>query len=222
MANLYKLTGVCKRFPMKGGYVDALKDVNLSLDSGKWIALVGRSGSGKTTLLQLLGGLDRPSSGEILFEGRSMAGMSSSALTELRRNRIGFVFQSYHLFPELDSIENAVLPAMRWGADRDLAVRNATEWLVKFGLESRLHHRPQELSGGEQQRVAIARALVNSPDIILADEPTGNLDKKAAEGIVSIINDVRQETCKTLIMVTHDLELASRADEIIELGKASG
>jgi ABC-type lipoprotein export system ATPase subunit len=178
---------------------------------------VGQSGSGKTTLLQLLGGLDRPTSGSILLDGDDIGRMSSSKLTELRRRRIGFIFQSYHLFPELNSLENAVLPALHWGQDRDAAEKFVRELLSHFGLAGRLTHRPSELYGGEQQRVAIARALVNNPDIILADEPTGNLDRKAADDIIRIINDVRKDSGKTLVMVTHDQEMANRADAVFNL-----
>lgn len=217
MNTLYTLKNLCKRFKMTGGYVEVLRDLNLTVEKGKWLALVGQSGSGKTTLLQLLGGLDRPTSGSILLDGDDIGRMSSSKLTELRRRRIGFIFQSYHLFPELNSLENAVLPALHWGQDRDAAEKFARELLSHFGLAGRLTHRPYELSGGEQQRVAIARALVNNPDIILADEPTGNLDRKAADDIIRIINDVRKDSGKTLVMVTHDQEMANRADAVFNL-----
>ena len=218
---LYKLVGITKRFRMTNGYVEVLHDLNLTIECGKWVALVGRSGCGKTTLLQLLGGLDRPTSGSILLDGEDLVKCSETRLTALRLKRIGFIFQSYHLFPELSALENAVLPALHWGMDRDDAEKRAREWLERFGLGHRLAHRPMELSGGEQQRVAIARALINRPDIILADEPTGNLDKGASEEIMSIINSVRQTSPMTLIMVTHDQELAKRADRIIQLQNQS-
>lgn len=221
MSTLYTLKNVCKRFKMTNGFVEVIRGLDMTIENGKWVALVGRSGSGKTTLLQLLGGLDRPTSGEIILDGQNIAKMSSGKLTELRRRRIGFIFQSYHLFPELSSLENAVLPALRWRNSRDDAEKRARQWLERFGLGSRITHRPYELSGGEQQRVAIARALINNPDIILADEPTGNLDKKAADDIVGIINDVRKDSGKTLIMVTHDQDLAKKADVIINLTPAN-
>ena len=217
MSILYSLNRVCKRFRMTEGYVEVLRELNLAVEKGKWLALVGRSGTGKTTLLQLLGGLDRPTSGSILLDGQDIGQLSSAKLTELRRKRIGFIFQSYHLFPELNSLENAMLPALHWNQDRNASEKKAKELLENFGLAHRLTHRPYELSGGEQQRVAIARALINDPDIILADEPTGNLDKKAADDIIRIINDVRKDADKTLIMVTHDQELAARADSIFNL-----
>lgn len=214
---IYSLNKVCKSYKMTTGNVHVLRDLSLNIPRGNWVVLVGRSGSGKTTLLHLLGGLDRPTSGTLELDGLDLGKMPPAKLTSLRRTRIGFIFQSYHLFPELSSLENAVLPALHWGQDRDAAEKNARDWLEKFGLGSRLSHRPRELSGGEQQRVAIARALINNPDIILADEPTGNLDKKAAGDIINIINDVRKIGNKTLIMVTHDQELAKMADSVISL-----
>ena len=214
---LYKLTDVVRRFRMKDGWVTALDHLSLNVFRGEWVAMVGRSGSGKTTLLQLMGGLDSPTSGSVCVEGRDLAKMSSGELTRFRHARIGFIFQSYHLFPELSAVENALLPALRWGEDRSAAERRAVEYLKAFGLWERLQHRPRELSGGEQQRVAIARALINNPDIILADEPTGNLDRVAANEIMEIIGNIRKQGGKTLVMVTHDQELAHRADRIITL-----
>ncbi|MBQ6471977.1 MAG: ABC transporter ATP-binding protein [Victivallales bacterium] len=203
---------------MRQGVIHVLNGLSLEVERGQSVALVGRSGCGKTTLLQLLGGLDRPTAGQIWLDGEDLAQLPSSRLTELRLTRIGFVFQSYHLFPELTSLENALLPALHYGQDRGAAEQRARRWLGEFGLESRLDHHPRELSGGEQQRVAIARALINDPDVILADEPTGNLDAKAAAGIMDIILRVCREGHKTLLMVTHDLELASRADRTVKLG----
>ncbi|MGI6354293.1 MAG: ABC transporter ATP-binding protein [Lentisphaerae bacterium] len=214
---LYQLQDVTKNFYLESGVIEVLRGLTLEIASGAWVALVGRSGSGKTTLLHLLGGLDKPTAGRILLDGNDITRMSAARLTSLRRKRIGFVFQSYHLFPELSAWENAVLPALHWGSDRNAAYQNARQWLHAFGLGERLQHRPRELSGGEQQRVAIARALINDPDIILADEPTGNLDATAAQGIIDILKDVRQKQGKTLIMVTHDQQLAKQADRVIRL-----
>ena len=204
---------------MAGGTIEVIKNLSLDLPKGEWLALTGPSGCGKTTLLHILAGLDRPTSGDILLDGQNIAKMSSSALTKLRKKRIGFVFQSYHLFPELSALENAALPALQWGVNRNQVYENAKKWLETFGLAKRLNHRPRELSGGEQQRVAIARSLINNPDIILADEPTGNLDAKAAQGIIDILQHVRSGESKTLIMVTHDLNLAKQANRVIELKK---
>ena len=214
---LYQLQNVTKNFHLEGGVIEVLRGLTLDIAAGAWVALVGRSGSGKTTLLHLLGGLDKPSAGHIQLDGQDIARMSAAQLTSLRRQRIGFVFQSYHLFPELTAWENAVLPALHWGRDREAAYRNARQWLHAFGLDDRLQHRPRELSGGEQQRVAIARALINDPDIILADEPTGNLDAAAARDILDILKNVHLEQGKTLIMVTHDQALAGQADRVIRL-----
>ena len=214
---LYQLQDVTKNFHLEGSVIEVLRGLTMGIAAGGWVALVGRSGSGKTTLLHLLGGLDRPSSGQIWLDGGDLATMSAAQLTALRRQRIGFVFQSYHLFPELTAWENAVLPALHWGRDRDAAYQRARQWLHAFGLDDRLRHRPRELSGGEQQRDAIARALINDPDIILADEPTGNLDAAAASGIMEILKNVHLEGGKTLIMVTHDQKLAEQADHVIRL-----
>ena len=219
MANLFQIKNLCKSFSLAGGTIEVIKNLSLDLPKGEWIALTGPSGCGKTTLLHILAGLDRPTSGDILLDGQNIAKMSSSALTKLRKKRIGFVFQSYMLFPELSALENAALPALQWGVNRNQVYENAQKWLETFGLAARLNHRPRELYGGEQQRVAIARSLINNPDIILADEPTGNLDAKAAQGIIDILQHVRSEQGKSLIMVTHDLNLAKQASRVIELKK---
>lgn len=202
---------------MPTGSIIVLKDLSLEVQEGEWLALTGRSGSGKTTLLQLLGGLDKPTSGRIFLGDTDLTAAKPAKIAELRHKRIGFIFQSYHLFPELNSLENAMLPALRWGADRAAAAKAAREWLERFGLGKRIQHRPRELSGGEQQRVAIARAMINQPDIILADEPTGNLDKKAADDIIRIIDDIRKDMKKTLVMVTHDQDIAAKADRIFAM-----
>ena len=219
MEPLFQIKNLHKSFSLAGGTIEVIKDLNLDLPKGEWLALTGPSGCGKTTLLHILAGLDRPTSGDILLDGQNIVKMSSSALTKLRKQRIGFVFQSYMLFPELSALENAALPALQWGVNRNEVYQNAKKWLETFGLASRLNHRPRELSGGEQQRVAIARSLINNPDIILADEPTGNLDAKAAQGIIDILQHVRSGESKTLIMVTHDLNLAKQANRVIELKK---
>ena len=219
MESLFQIKNLCKTFSLAGGTIEVIKNLSLDLPKGEWLALTGPSGCGKTTLLHILAGLDRPTSGDILLDGQNIAKMSSSALTKLRKKRIGFVFQSYHLFPGLSALENAALPALQWGVNRNQVYENAKKWLETFGLAKRLNHRPRELSGGEQQRVAIARSLINNPDIILADEPTGNLDVKAAQGIIDILQHVRSGESKTLIMVTHDLNLAKQANRVIELKK---
>ena len=215
---LYRLEDLHRVFKLNRGVVKVLKGLSLELPAQGWVALVGRSGSGKTTLLQLLGGLDRPTSGKILYRGQDLAKLSNWRLTQLRRREFGFVFQSYHLLPELSAWENAALPALSWGNDRNHTYARAKELLISFGLEARLHHRPPELSGGEQQRVAIARALINDPPVLLADEPTGNLDEASARQVVKIFQDLRDKQGKTIIMVTHDSKIAELADCRFKLG----
>ena len=214
---LFKLVDLKKHFRLAGSSIQVLNGLNFSIPKGLWVSLVGPSGSGKTTLLHLLGGLDKPSSGQILLQGQDLAGLSSRRLSLLRREKIGFIFQSYHLFPELTALENAVLPALHFGRNREAEYQKAKELLHRFGLADRLEHRPRELSGGEQQRVAIARALINDPKIILADEPTGNLDATAAKEIIRILNSLRENQQRTIVMVTHDLELATQTDLTIRL-----
>lgn len=215
---LYRIEHLCRDFKLNRGVIHVLKDLNLELPANGWVALVGRSGSGKTTLLQLLGGLDRPTSGRILYRSQDLGKLSKTRLTQLRRSEFGFVFQAYHLLPELSAWENAALPALAWTDDRNATYARAKELLESFGLGGRLQHRPPELSGGEQQRVAIARALVNDPPVILADEPTGNLDEAAARQVVKIFQDLREKQGKTIVMVTHDPKIAALADQQFKLG----
>lgn len=216
---VYDVRGLCRSFTLNGDTIRVLDNVTFTISQGSWVALIGPSGCGKTTLLQLLGGLDRPNSGQILVHGQDIARLSSRRLTALRQRSIGFIFQSYHLFPELTALENVALPALGWRCDREAVYRRAQDWLDQFGLHQRLHHLPQELSGGEQQRVAMARALINDPDIILADEPTGNLDPAATAQIVDIIGLIRAKRNPTIVMVTHDMQLAAKAELTIPLKK---
>jgi ABC-type lipoprotein export system ATPase subunit len=184
---------------------------------GEFLALRGASGAGKSTLLHLLGGLDLPNAGEIIFDGSDLRALPARALARLRNRRVGFVFQAYHLLPELSALENVALPArMARLAARDAAAKGC-ELLERVGLGERLEHRPYELSGGEQQRVAIARALINQPDVILADEPTGNLDSHTGEEIIRLLCELREERRATLIMATHDARIAARAPRVVEL-----
>jgi len=215
---LYRIEHLCRDFKLNRGVIHVLKDLQLVLPAQGWVALVGRSGSGKTTLLQLLGGLDRPTSGRILYRDQDLGRLSKARLTQLRRREFGFVFQSYHLLPELSAWENAALPALAWTDDRAATYARAKELLEAFGLGGRLQHRPPELSGGEQQRVAIARALINDPPVILADEPTGNLDEAAARQVVKIFQNLREKQGKTIVMVTHDVKIAALADQQFKLG----
>jgi putative ABC transport system ATP-binding protein len=197
--------------------VAALRSVNLSVEPGAFVAVMGPSGCGKSTLLQLLGGLDRPTSGEVLIEGRSLGGRSDDELTALRRRRIGFIFQAYNLLPVLSAVENAALPLTLDGVRPAEARERAGAWLERVGLGERLHHRPSQLSGGQQQRVAVARALVTEPALVLADEPTGNLDSRSADAIAQLLRQVADEWGRSVLMVTHDPRLAAYADRIVFL-----
>ena len=213
-SNCYTLDKVRKEYRLDGGRrVPVLSELDLQVEPGEWLALTGPSGCGKTTLLHLLGALDRPDSGRVYCLDRSLESLSPRAKAELRRRTIGFMFQSYHLLPELNALENIMLPAMsemKWIENR----KRCRYLLAQFGLSEREGHRPQELSGGEQQRVALARALVNQPRILLADEPTGNLDREAADTIMELLKDLHRSAGTTIIMVTHDRNIAEQADKV--------
>ena len=216
-APAFRTEALHKEFRLDGHTIRVLKGVDLEIPSGAWVALVGASGCGKSTLLHLLGSLDKPTSGEVWCRGRAYRGMGAAAKARMRRDEIGFVFQNFHLFPELNALENVMLPGLHWGWNRGEARRRAQEALERFGLGHRLPHRPQELSGGEQQRVALARALINTPSILLADEPTGNLDATAAAGILELLAGLHRESGRTIVMVTHDPAVAARADFVVRL-----
>lgn len=197
--------------------VTAVHDVNMQVHPGRFVAVVGRSGSGKTTLLNLLAGLDTATSGQVLFENKDMATMSAGELTEIRRHKIGFVFQSFGLLPLLSAFENVELPLRISGAPIRDRERRAAEVLQMVGLSARAHHRPYELSGGEQQRVAIARAVVTEPPLILADEPTGELDSVNATAIFGLFAEMVQERGISVVAATHDAALLNIADEVREM-----
>jgi ABC-type lipoprotein export system ATPase subunit len=209
--------GVRKSYVMGGRSLAVLRDIELTVQRGEFLALRGASGAGKSTLLHLLGGLDLPSAGTILFDGSDLRALAPRALARLRNRRVGFVFQAYHLLPELSALENVALPARMARMASGDAMARGRELLQRVGLGERLDHRPYELSGGEQQRVALARALINEPDLILADEPTGNLDSHTGEEIIHLLCALRQERRATLIMATHDARVAARAPRVIEL-----
>jgi ABC-type lipoprotein export system ATPase subunit len=206
-----------KAYALGSRAVEVLRGVDLEVPRGAFLALRGASGAGKSTLLHLLGGLDTPTAGEVAIEGRLLGGMSASELAVFRNRRIGFVFQAYHLLPELDALENVCLPARIARVPHTQARRRGIQLLERVGLGHRLDHRPGELSGGEQQRVAIARALINAPDLILADEPTGNLDSHTGEGIIELLCALRAERQATLLIATHDVRVAARAPRVLEL-----
>ena len=196
--------------------ISVLRGINLEVVKGEWLAVLGASGSGKTTLLNILGALEAPDSGEVLFMGKSYPSMNRAQMSEFRKNSVGFIFQSYHLVPELTVIENVMLPGMiagRIGAELE---KDAQEMLEKAGLGHRTGHKPSELSGGEQQRAAIARSLINSPSMILADEPTGNLDSATGSEILDIFTKLRKINT-TIIMVTHDRDVSACADRTVHV-----
>jgi putative ABC transport system ATP-binding protein len=197
--------------------IDALRGVSLAIEPGQFVALVGPSGSGKSTFLNLVGGLDRPTSGELWVDGVELSASKEKALTEHRRRRVGFVFQSFNLLPRLTALENVALPLMFVGVAEADRLARARHLLDQVGLADRLEHRPTQLSGGEQQRVAIARALVGRPAIILADEPTGNVDTTTGAEIMVLLRRLNREQGVTLLLVTHDPEAAAFADRVIQL-----
>ena len=197
--------------------LEVLRGVSLELERGDFLALRGASGAGKSTLLHLLGGLDTPTTGDVTLQGRNLASLSSGELARVRNQQVGFIFQAYYLLPELDALENVCLPARMARKSADTVAARGRDLLERVGLKERIEHKPYELSGGEQQRVAIARALINEPELILADEPTGNLDSHTGEDIINLLLALRTEQKTTLIMATHDSKVASRAPRVIEL-----
>jgi len=199
------------------GDLHVLKGVDLTIRKGELIAIVGKSGAGKSTLLHLLGTLDRASSGEILIGQRNIQALVKNELARFRNEKIGFIFQFHHLLDEFTALENVWIPALIHQADRQQTETKAREMLTYLGLQDRLDHKPAQLSGGEQQRVAIARALINNPDIILADEPTGNLDTLSSRDIHSLIRQLAHDLKQTFVIVTHNMELAELCDRILTM-----
>lgn len=214
---LIRAHGLTKTYHIGHRPVEVLKGVDIDIRRGEFAALRGASGAGKSTLLHLLGGLDKPNDGAIEFDGQRLAKLSGAALSKLRNERIGFIFQSYHLLPELDALENVCLAARIGRTSPDKAESRARELLERVGLKERLDHLPAELSGGEQQRVSIARALINGPALILADEPTGNLDSATGNEILDLLEELRASINVTLVMATHDATVAARAERTIQL-----
>jgi len=214
---LLSARGLCKTYILGKRSLEVLRGVSIEISRGDFVALRGASGTGKSTLLHLLGGLDTPNSGEIFFDGQSVSRFSDSELTHFRNRRVGFVFQAYHLLPELTALENVCLPARVARIGADTAVRRAGDLLARVGLQGRLDHKPSELSGGEQQRVAIARALINQPELLLADEPTGNLDSHTGSEIIELLKSLQPEKRMTLVIATHDSKVAASAPRVIEL-----
>jgi ABC-type lipoprotein export system ATPase subunit len=209
--------GLRKSYVVGRRTLEVLRGIDLTIERGGFVALRGASGAGKSTLLHLLGGLDLPNAGEILFDSTDLRALSQGGLAQWRNRRVGFIFQAYHLLPELSALENVMLPARLARVAPTEAARRAGQLLERVGLGQRVEHRPYELSGGEQQRVAIARSLVNAPDLILADEPTGNLDSHTGEEIIQLLEALRAERQATFVMATHDARIAARAQRVMEL-----
>ncbi len=208
---------ISKSFRISSHKVEVLKSVSLTVEQGEWVALLGSSGSGKTTLLDIMGTISHPDSGSLLVGGVDVLALSSRETVTFRRHKIGFVFQAYHMLPELNICENVMLPSMLDGMSKKEAREKALVLLDRVGLAHRVRHRANELSGGEQQRAAIARSLMNSPELLLADEPTGNLDSVTGQGILDIFHELRSEGGMTIVMVTHDKYVAGLAGRTVEL-----
>ena len=208
---------VHKSYTMGKRTLEVLRGVSLTINRSEFLALRGASGAGKSTLLHLLGGLDAPNAGEIVFAGQKLTNLNGASRSRWRNQKVGFIFQAYHLLPELDALENVCLPARLARVGAGDAEARGRDLLARVGLAQRLEHKPFELSGGEQQRVAIARALINSPELILADEPTGNLDSHTGDEIMELLLALRGEGQTTLIIATHDAKIAQRAPKVFEL-----
>ena len=216
-ASVLRLEGVARRYVQGEATLEVFRDVSLTVARGELVALVGQSGAGKSSLLHMAGLLEAPSEGQILIDGVSAALLGDSERTRLRRDRIGFVYQAHHLLPEFSALENVVIPQLIAGKSRRDADGEATRILDRLGLGKRLSHRPAQLSGGEQQRVAIARALANHPSLLLADEPTGNLDPKTADGVFAALVDLVHAEGLAALVATHNSDLADRMDRALLL-----
>jgi lipoprotein-releasing system ATP-binding protein len=216
---LLQVEDLHKSYPTAGDPLHVLRGLDLKIEEGEIVAIVGASGSGKSTLLHIIGALDRPTSGRIVLAGNDLNTLWDEALAEVRNREIGYVFQSHHLLPEFTAQENVALPAMMAGKEPDDAMARALELLDVLDLSDRADHRPVKLSGGEQQRVAVARALTNGPSMVLADEPSGNLDESSSETLHDLLWGLNKSEGQTLVLVTHNMQLASRAHRILELSE---
>ncbi|MCC6142010.1 MAG: ABC transporter ATP-binding protein [Nitrospira sp.] len=214
---MIRITGLHKSFTMGSQELTVLKGIDLDIPRGQMVAIVGASGAGKSTMLHIMGMLDRPTKGTVYFDNQDLFQMSEAQQAEFRNRRIGFVFQFHHLLPEFTALENACMPALIQRRPLEEIEQEATVLLQEVGLGQRLHHKPGELSGGEQQRVAVARALLQKPDLVLADEPTGNLDTHTGESLFGLLRDLNRTRKTTFIIVTHNDKLSSQSDRIIQM-----
>lgn len=214
-------TNIIKTYPQKtgDGALTVLDNVSISISRGSVVSVIGASGSGKSTLLHVLGGLDSPDSGDVLWNGKHIYTMDDESLADFRNTQLGFVFQFHHLLPEFTALENVMMPALISGKDFSTAKSRASELLEQFGIPSRAEHRPTQLSGGEQQRVAMARALMNKPELILADEPTGNLDEENTDILLDMLFELRKVENVSILLITHEKDIAGRSDIIYQLSK---
>jgi len=217
LQKIIELKDVWKTYSMDSVQVHALRGLNLSIDKGDYISLIGASGSGKSTAMNMIGALDIPTKGKVTVDDRDISKLSESDLATLRGKKIGFIFQTFNLFSGLDAIENVTIAMTFQNVPSSKRLARAKELLNAVGLADRMHHRPGQMSGGERQRVAIARALANDPEIILADEPTGNLDSKNGEMVMDLLVNLHQKFKKTLIVITHEIEIAKRAHKVYQL-----
>ncbi|MBK8910130.1 MAG: ABC transporter ATP-binding protein [Chlorobi bacterium] len=212
-----RLRGVTKEYQIEGKSLSVLRGVTLDIDPGQVVAIVGRSGAGKSTLLHIIGGLDKATSGEVEIVGRRLEGMNPKALADFRNRNVGFVFQFHHLLPEFTALENVAMPLLIRGLPMREAMAQGAEYLGLVGLQDRAGHKPSELSGGEQQRIAVARALIPQPQLVLADEPSGNLDSATGERLHALLWEISRRDQRTFIIVTHNDALAQRADRVLHM-----
>ena len=216
-ASLIQIQDLHKSFMLGNQTVEVLRGINLDMKRGEMVAIAGASGAGKSTLLHIMGTLDRPTQGTLYYDGQNLLDYSETALAEFRNQRIGFVFQFHHLLPEFTALENTYLPALIQKQAKTQAVDTAKMLLTEVGLAHRLHHKPGELSGGEQQRVAVARALIRNPELVLADEPTGNLDTHTGEALFDLLRNLNQKRSTAFVIVTHNEQLSAQSDRLIHI-----